>query len=139
MEKDISRFKDAYRDNYDIAMAEIRDGYKKTHWMWYIFPQLKGLGKSKQSQYYGIEDINEAQDFLSDSYLGIRIRNLCGELLRINNKEAYEIFGQTDATKLRSSMTLFAIASNEEEVFLSVLEKYFEGEQDPLTLQMLGR
>ena len=133
---DIRRFVDAHRQIYASALSEIRNGKKQSHWMWYIFPQLRGLGHSRNSNYYGIADRDEALMFLHEPTLG---RNLCEitmEMLAIDDKPIEEILGGIDALKFRSSMTLFD-SLYPDYIFSEVLKKYYGGKVDELTLKML--
>lgn len=136
----LERFREAHRRDFAQAYAEIQNGYKETHWMWYIFPQIKGLGKSSTAQYYAIDDIEEAREFLGDPYLGDNLRAISKELLRKSTNNAEEIFGYIDAMKLKSSMTLFHMAgepSDENRMFYDVLNKYFDGEFDRKTVELV--
>lgn len=136
----LERFYDAQRQDYACAFAEIQNGYKESHWMWFIFPQIKGLGKSPTAQYYSIEDLDEAIAFLNDPYLGENLREISAELLKKSTDNAEDIFGYVDAIKLKSSMTLFHYAgemSDENSVFYSVLSKYYNGEFDERTLELI--
>jgi len=133
----LQRFLDAQKESYDQAFAEIRNGKKRTHWIWYIFPQIQGLGFSETSKYYAIKDLQEAGDFLRDPVLGSRLVRICRTLLDLPGKNAHEIFGSPDDLKLKSSMTLFAMLENSDPVFLSVLDKFFNGEMDRRTLELL--
>lgn len=139
MEKtyDLSRFTDAHKRSYETALKEIRNGRKLTHWMWYIFPQLQGLGKSEKSRYYAISGKGEAEAFLNDSYLGGNLKDICSALLQLDSNDATEIFGMPDDMKLRSSVTLFSCVSDRPSVFDLVLEKYFDGKPDMRTIKML--
>lgn len=137
MAYDLSRFIEAQQRDYAIALAEIRAGRKQSHWMWYIFPQLKGLGRSLTSEYYGIDGLGEATAFLKDAYLGHNLREISSELLGISDKDARQVFGSPDDLKLRSSMTLFAHAGREDTVFRDVIEAYFDGREDQRTLRLL--
>ncbi len=133
---DIRRFVDAHRQIYASALSEIRNGKKQSHWMWYIFPQLRGLGHSRNSNYYGIADRDEALMFLHEPTLG---RNLCEitmEMLAIDDKPIEEILGEIDALKFRSSMTLFD-SVYPDYIFSEALKKYYGGKADELTLKML--
>lgn len=137
---DLDRFRDAHRRDFAQAYAEIQNGYKETHWMWYIFPQIQGLGRSSTAQYYAISDIEEAVEFLSDPYLGDNLRAISKELLSKSTNDAEDIFGYIDAMKLKSSMTLFHVAGemcDENRVFYDVLTKYFNGEFDEKTLELI--
>ena len=132
----MQRFIQAHENDYQTALAEVRVGYKCSHWMWYIFPQLKGLGFSSTAQYYGINGREEAIAYLKHPVLGARLREITSVLLTLEGKSAVEIFGRTDAMKLRSSMTLF-YAVSEDDLFKKVLEKYYGGKPDGRTLAML--
>ena len=136
---DLTRFIEAQADTYNAALGEIRNGRKETHWMWFIFPQLRGLGKSSMSQIYGLVDLEEAKAYLADIILGSRLRLITEELLKLSKKNPEEIFGDIDATKLKSCMTLFAHADeNEDSVFRNVLRQYFNGEEDDKTIAILA-
>lgn len=137
---DLERFRVAHSRDFAQAYAEIQNGYKETHWMWYIFPQIQGLGRSSTAQYYAISDIEEAVEFLSDPYLGDNFRAISKELLGKSTNDAVNIFGYIDAMKLKSSMTLFHVAGemcDENRVFYDVLTKYFNGEFDEKTLELI--
>ena len=139
MKNDLSRFRDAHERDYLRALGEIRNGRKLSHWMWYIFPQLKGLGRSANSEYYGIRDLEEARAYLADPILGGHLITLCEALLTLETSDSAEVMGHPDDRKLRSSMTLFAAASDSLGIFRQVLEKYYQGKQDPRTLALLRR
>lgn len=132
----LHRFLDAQALMYGTALREIRTGRKDLHWIWYIFPQLRGLGCSSNSHYYGIADIGEAEAYLHHSVLGSRLREISEALLAQEGKSAWEILGGIDARKVRSSMTLFDAVSPGD-VFSDVLKKYYDGQPDPRTLEML--
>lgn len=132
----LTRFIQAQKRDYDIALAEIRAGKKVSHWMWYIFPQLKGLGRSSTSEYYGLSGIKEAQAYLSDTILKARLIEITGAVLAHKDKSAEEIFGGIDAKKLRSCMALFSIAAPDIPVFDAVLEQFFNGTLDRNTLRL---
>lgn len=134
----VERFIKAQEMSYQSALREIKKGRKTGHWMWYIFPQLKGLGRSRTSQYYGIDGLEEAEEYMADPVLRGRLIEISTALLSCQGKSAEEIFGTVDARKLRSSMTLFKRTSPEEKVFAQVLDKYFQGREDGRTLSMLG-
>ncbi len=139
MLKDLDRFLAAQERDYEIALSEIRSGKKKSHWMWYIFPQIKGLGHSSISEFYAIENLEEAKEFLKHPVLGERIRMISRELLLTGKSDAGSIFGYPDDLKLRSSMTLFSIADGRNEnVFQKVLDRFFDGKKDEMTLEILG-
>ena len=135
---DLERFKKAQEFDFATALAEIRNGRKVSHWMWYIFPQLAGLGMSSTSQYYGICDLEEAKAYLEDEYLRDHLMTICEALLSLDTSDALAVFGRPDNMKLRSSMTLFAQASDND-IFQKVLEKYFEGKMDGRTVKMLQK
>jgi uncharacterized protein (DUF1810 family) len=123
--------------HYQTAFAEIKDGYKRSHWMWYIFPQIKGLGRSSTSQYYGIACLDEARAYIDDEILGIRLREICAELLKHSDRSARDILGGIDSMKLKSSMTLFDVVSPNE-IFDKVLDIFFYGERDTRTLEIIN-
>lgn len=135
---DLQRFIDAQEQDYADALAEIKKGRKRTHWMWYIFPQIQGLGFSEMSKRYAIEDLDEAEAYINHPVLGQRLIEICSELLKLQSNDAHEIFGSPDDMKLRSSMTLFASLPDAYPVFKSVIDKFFNGEMDNATLQLLG-
>lgn len=135
----LGRFLSAQKTAYPRALAEIRNGRKESHWMWYVFPQLRGLGRSNTAWYYGIENLAEARAYLAHPVLGKRLREISGEFLKLKETNARVIFGWTDAAKLRSCMTLFSLADETEAVFRQVLDHFFDGERDPLTIRMLKR
>lgn len=134
----LERFVRAQAYNYQQALAELRSGRKRTHWMWYVFPQLRGLGKSGMAYLYGIADLEEARAYLAHPVLGPRLTECCEALLAHSDKSAVEILGYTDGRKLQSSMTLFARISRKDSVFHRVLQQYYGGKADELTLQMLS-
>jgi len=136
---DLNRFVQAQEGDYQRALVEIRSGRKHTHWMWYIFPQFAGLGFSAISRRYAIKSAVETEAYLSHPVLGPRLLECAEAVLGVEGKSAHEIFGSPDDLKLRSSATLFARASPPGSVFARLLEKYFQGEPDPLTLELLGR
>ena len=135
---ELIRFLEAQNQVYLKALLEIKEGKKHTHWMWYIFPQIKGLGSSETAQYYGIKDLNEATAYFNHPILGKHLVEISEEVLNLNGKKVTEIFGTPDDIKLRSSMTLFANIKNSDPVFQKVLEKYFNGKPDDRTLQLLN-
>ncbi len=134
MEFDIERFIEPSNRMYDIALAEIKRGKKQSHWMWYIFPQLKGLGKTSTSELYGIASIEEAQAYLVHPVLGARLRKITQAVLNVKDKTAFEIFGTPDYLKLKSCMTLFKIAAPKEIIFQEVIDSYYMGYDDGLTV-----
>lgn len=135
---DLQKFIIAHQRDYATALYEIRNGRKRSHWMWYIFPQIRGLGRSSTSQYYAIDSLEEASAFLSDTYLGGNLREICEVLLELESNNPTEIFGKPDDMKLRSSMTLFACAAGRDSVFEKVLNKYFGGRCDIRTKKILN-
>ena len=132
------RFIEAHERSYQTALREIQNGRKCSHWMWYIFPQIHGLGKSPTSQYYAIRDLEEAAAFLEDPFLGGNLQEICAELLKAKTDDPTEIFGKPDDQKLRSCMTLFAHVPGASIVFQQVLDKFYNGRQDMRTLKILG-
>lgn len=134
---DFSRFHKAQNDNYEIALTEIKNGKKRSHWMWYVFPQLSGLGNSAIAQYYAIADLHEAKEYLKDELLRHHLIEISLELLKLQSNNAQDILGYPDDLKLQSSMTLFSIADPKERVFRDVLNKYYHGEMDEYTLRHL--
>ena len=137
---DLSRFTSAQKGIYDSVLAELRGGRKRTHWMWFIFPQIEGLGHSPTAEYYAIKSVEEARQYLNHPILGARLLECAEAVLAVEGRSVAEIFGYPDDLKLKSSMTLFAsVAQNPHSVFIPVLEKYFQGEQDDRTLQLLAR
>lgn len=137
MSKCLDRFLDAQRTVYPIALEEICRGKKDSHWMWFIFPQLRGLGRSTESWYFGIADLQEAKDYLAHPVLGQRIREITEAALELEETDPLKIFGWPDHMKFRSCMTLFARAG-EDDLFARALEKYFDGREDRLTLKLLA-
>lgn len=133
----LQRFLDAQDPVYERACAELRNGKKESHWMWFIFPQLRGLGASATAAAFGIASRAEAQAYLAHPVLGERLRNCTRLVNAVEKRSAEQIFGYPDVLKFRSSMTLFAQATSGEQVFTDALEKYFGGEPDRLTLERL--
>ncbi|UOR06500.1 DUF1810 domain-containing protein [Hymenobacter aerilatus] len=134
----LSRFLDAQQSDYRTALSEIKNGRKRSHWMWYIFPQIQGLGFSETSRYYAIQDAAEAEAYLNHPVLGSRLVEISQELLKLNSNNANSIFGSPDDLKLKSSMTLFAALPDANPVFQKVLDTFFNGAQDSKTLQLLN-
>jgi uncharacterized protein (DUF1810 family) len=134
---DLQRFVDAQARNYDDALAELSRGRKTSHWMWYVFPQIAGLGSSPMAQTYAIGSLAEARAYLAHPVLGQRLRACLAAILAVEGKDAHAIFGSPDDLKLRSSLTLFAAAAPEEPLFRRALERYFAGGPDPRTLERL--
>jgi uncharacterized protein (DUF1810 family) len=135
---DLQRFVAAQADIYQEALGEIRDGRKRTHWMWFIFPQLAGLGMSPTSQHYGITGLREAAAYLSHSLLGPRLIECSEAVTLVAGRSARDIFGSPDDMKLRSSATLFSRVTDANPVFRRILEQYFDGQLDPRTIALLG-
>lgn len=135
----LERFIIAQENSYANAFQEIRNGKKMSHWMWYIFPQLAGLGFSSTSQFYAIKDLNEAKEYLNHPILGKRLIEITTELFKYENLTAYEIFGSPDDKKLKSCMTLFSSVENAPDIFKQVLLKYFNGNPDSRTLKLLNK
>lgn len=134
----LDRFLDAQRGDYAAALAEVRRGRKTSHWMWYIFPQIAGLGQSSTARYYSIRDLEEAREYYAHPVLGQCLREISGALLELRGSDPVAVFGGIDSMKLKSSMTLFAVAAPDDPLFQQVLDKYYDGEQDTLTLRILG-
>jgi uncharacterized protein (DUF1810 family) len=134
---ELSRFVAAQESVYDRALAEVRAGRKKSHWMWFVFPQLAGLGHSSVAQRYAISSVAEARAYLAHPVLGPRLREIASVVASLP-PGAHQIFGSPDDLKLRSSMTLFLRAAPDEPVFQAVLDRHFDGRPDPMTEQMLG-
>jgi uncharacterized protein (DUF1810 family) len=133
----LNRFLEAQDDDYATALAEIKAGAKRSHWMWYIFPQLDGLGYSSTARFYAIKNLDEVRAFLDHPVLGPRLRECAQAVLDVQGKSAAAIFGSPDDLKLRSSATLFAIVSPPGSVFERILEKYFGGKPDEKTVMLL--
>lgn len=136
-EGNLERFIDAQQRDYPIALKEIKAGRKQGHWMWYIFPQLQGLGNTETSKFYALADLNEADTYLSHPLLGSRLVEICNELLKLNENDPNTIFGYPDDLKLKSSMTLFAEIPLTNPVFIQVLNKFYDGSKDDKTLNLL--
>lgn len=134
----LNRFVQAQKDDYEQALAEIRNGRKCSHWMWYIFPQFDGLGFSAKSSQYSIKSLVEAEAYMSHPVLGPRLVECAEATLGLKGRSAAQVFGSTDAMKLRSCATLFAQVSQAGSVFDRLLDKYFQGERDGKTLCLLG-
>lgn len=134
----LDRYIEAQRGLFEQACSELRRGRKTGHWIWFIFPQIAGLGFSAMSQRYAIGSLDEARAYLSHPVLGARLKETCGIVLGIQDRGVEEIFGYPDDMKLRSSMTLFARAAEDNAVFVRVLEKYFGGVEDERTLELIG-
>jgi uncharacterized protein (DUF1810 family) len=138
MDNSLKRFTDAQENSYAMAFSEIQQGRKQSHWIWFIFPQIAGLGFSETSRYYGIKDLHEAAGFLKHPVLGPRLINISRELLRLKTNDAHQVFGSPDDLKLQSSMTLFSMLQDTDPVFYQVLEKFFNNRKDDKTLDLLS-
>ncbi len=135
---DLGRFTSAQERVYETVLAELRSGRKRSHWMWYVFPQIAGLGHSSTSKHYAIKSIEEARAYINHPVLGARLVECTEAVLAVQGRSVSEIFGYPDDMKLKSSMTLFAsVAEDTHSVFIRILEKYFHGEQDGMTLHLL--
>jgi len=132
----LERFVRAQEGVYPRALAELKAGKKQSHWMWFIFPQVAGLGHSAMAQMYAIQSLKEAHAYLAHPLLGPRLRECCQAVMAVEGKSAHDIFGSPDDLKFRSSLTLFDLASPND-IFQAALDKYFSGDGDPLTLQKL--
>lgn len=136
---DLERFVAAQNGIYERALAELQAGHKQSHWMWFIFPQIAGLGHSDMAQRYAIASLDEARAYLKHPVLGERLERCVQALLPWGNRSARQIMGSPDDMKLRSSMTLFALAEPGDGVFRELLDTFFDGEMDPRTLALLGQ
>ena len=134
---DLKRFLEAQERDYATALAEIKRGSKRSHWMWYIFPQINGLGFSATSKFYAIKNKTEAENYLAHPVLGERLVEISNALLAVEGKTANQIFGSPDDAKLKSSMTLFGALDETNPVFQKVLDKYFNGAKDRRTLDLI--
>jgi uncharacterized protein (DUF1810 family) len=135
---DLERFVQAQQGDFERALSEIRSGRKRSHWMWYIFPQLAGLGSSPAARRYAIKSAAEALGYLEHPVLGPRLRQSADAVLAVEGRSAHDIFGSPDDLKLKSSATLFAAVSPEGSVFEQLLDKYYDGQRDPKTLSLLA-
>jgi uncharacterized protein (DUF1810 family) len=135
---DLQRFVDAQAHTYDQALAELRAGQKRTHWMWFVFPQIEGLGRSGMAQRFAIRDLEEAKAYLAHPLLGRRLVTAAQALTALDTEDPAEVLGPVDAMKLHSSMTLFAQAAPDEPVFREVLDHYFGGALDDATISRLS-
>lgn len=134
---DLQRFVAAQEPIYEEIRAELRDGRKRSHWMWFVFPQIKGLGASPMSRRFAISSVAEAEAYLNHPVLGPRLRECTELVVHVPDRTIEAIFGEIDSLKFRSSMTLFAHVTKVDDVFTKALRKYFGGERDPLTLRQL--
>ncbi len=136
---DLERFVEAQQGVYETALAELRGGAKRTHWMWFIFPQIQGLGHSSMAQYYALADIDEAQAYLTHPLLGRRLLECTEAVNAVTGRSALDIFGRPDDLKFHSSMTLFEAADPTVTAFATALDHYYNGARDPRTMEILGR
>ena len=133
----IERFLEGQRFGYETALAEMVKGRKLNHWIWYIFPQIKGLGHSPNAQFYGIQDLDEAREYLAHPVLGQRLREITNAVLTHKGEDIYEIMGSSiDALKFRSSMTLFDLVSPDN-IFAEALDAFYSGQRDPRTIELV--
>lgn len=135
--QNLQRFLDAQETDYAVALSEIKIGKKQSHWMWYIFPQIQGLGFSETSKFYAIKNIHEADEFMSHPVLRNRLIEICNALVNLETNDSHKIFGSPDDMKLQSSMTLFSSGSDPNPVFQKVLDKFFDGTKDEKTLDIV--
>lgn len=133
----LNRFLDAQENSYTTALNELRSGRKRSHWIWYVFPQLKGLGRSPSSEFYGLAGLAEAAAYLAHSLLGQRLREATNAMLTHKSLTAASVLGELDALKFKSCLTLFSLATPYEQIFTTALEHFFDGERDPKTLALL--
>ncbi|MGY1753770.1 DUF1810 domain-containing protein [Blastococcus sp. SYSU D01042] len=134
---DLQRFVDAQRGSYETALAELRAGSKRSHWMWFVFPQVAGLGRSATAQHFAISGLDEARAYLAHPVLGPRLVECAQALVELGGTDAVAVLGPVDAQKLRSSMTLFAHADPDQPVFRAVLDRFFDGTEDDATTSRL--
>jgi uncharacterized protein (DUF1810 family) len=132
----LKRFIDAQEPVFDAALGELQHGHKRTHWMWFVFPQLAALGMSSTARHFGIHSVDEARAYLHHPVLGPRLRQCCETVLKVEGRSAHEIFGSPDDLKFRSCLTLFEIAAPGEPLFARCLEKFYEGRRDERTLEL---
>ena len=135
----LQRFIDAQATAYSTALSEIKSGGKRSHWIWYIFPQVQGLGFSEVSKFYALQNLTEAKAYLNHPILGKRLIEICQELLKFVDTDATEIFGFPDDLKLKSSMTLFSGIPDTNEVFQLILDNFFNASKDAKTLEIIGK
>jgi uncharacterized protein (DUF1810 family) len=134
----LDRFVDAQTPVYGQALAELRAGQKQSHWMWFVFPQIASLGQSATSRAYAIQSLDEARAYLAHPVLGVHYRECCQAVMNVRGKSAQDVFGTPDDLKFCSSLTLFAEAAPDEVLFYNLLEKYFDGDADEATLELLA-
>jgi len=137
-QNNLTRFIEAQKSDYELALQQVRQGKKTGHWMWYIFPQIIGLGHSETSRFYAIRDKAEAREYLNHPVLGERLIEISTELLILNFNDPVAVFGSIDSLKLKSSMTLFSLVEKAAPVFEDVLDKFFNGTKDMNTIHILN-
>jgi uncharacterized protein (DUF1810 family) len=135
---DLQRFVDAQGGVFEQALAELKSGAKRSHWIWFVFPQIEGLGRSETARRYAIASRAQARAYLEHPLLGARLRECAQAICALRGRSAHEVFGSPDDLKFRSSMTLFAEVASDEGIFKEALRKYFDGRPDELTLKALG-
>lgn len=133
----LNRFVEAQKNSYPLALAEMKAGEKRSHWMWYIFPQIAGLGNSSNAKFYALKNSSEASAYLQHEILGKRLIEITNVALSIEGKSAYQIFDNPDYLKFKSCMTLFASVADESSVFQKAIDKYFDGKKDDMTVYFL--
>ena len=134
----LQRFVHAQNPVYEQVCAELRRGQKTSHWMWFIFPQIVGLGQSAMSRAYAIQSLAEARAYLAHPVLGARLRECCQAVMNLHGKTVHDVFGSIDAMKFHSCLTLFTEANHDEVLFFNLMEKYFDGDADEATLEILS-
>ena len=137
MKYNLERFIKIQKEDCAMALKEIKNGRKRNHWMWYIFPQLKGLGTSAMSKYYGLENLEEAKEYYNNNYLRKNLLEITKALLSLDNTNIESILGYPDNLKLLSCMTLFEIVDEHEKVFSQILDKYYKGKRDTNTINLI--
>jgi uncharacterized protein (DUF1810 family) len=136
---DLNRFTKAQERIYGNVLSELKSGRKRTHWMWFIFPQLEGLGHSETARFYAIKSLDEARQYLNHPVLGVRLRQCAAIVLGVKHRSIEDIFGFPDHLKFKSSITLFSRVKNADPVFEAVLARFFQGKPDSLTLELIGK
>lgn len=139
MSHNLERFVTAHSKYYKTALEEVKNGYKETHWMWFIFPQIDGLGESTMSKRYAIKDADEAREYMRNELLASHMTEICEALLSLDTNNSEDVFDWPDDMKLKSSMTLFAEALPDADIFQRVLDKFFGGKRDDKTIDILNR
>ncbi len=138
-QSNLQRFLDAQKSSYQTALSEIKNGKKRSHWMWYIFPQIQGLGFSETAKFYAIKDVSEAEAYLQHPVLGARLIEISTVAAQLSSRNATQVFGSPDDMKLKSSMTLFVALDQTDPVFQQVLDKFFGGKKDTQTLNIITK